>query len=93
MSFEINGTKVCFLSAHLAAHRAEKFRQERLEDIRIISEMPIGIPEVDFVLEFHAVFLLGDLNFRIMHKSMEEVKKAIKGKRKFRFLFFNQFPS
>jgi len=74
---EINGTKLCFLSCHLAAHRAEKFRNERLEDLKIISEMEIGQPEVDFCLEFHAVFLLGDLNFRIMKATMEETMKHI----------------
>jgi len=66
VSFRINRTSFCFINAHLAANRSNKCLQERIEDlVLIVQGLDLGNKQIDFTHQFHAMFLFGDLNFRV----------------------------
>merc|ERR1712228_231314 len=66
VSFRINRTSFCFINAHLAAHRANRYLQDRIEDlVLIVQGLELGDKQIDFTHQFHVMYLLGDLNFRM----------------------------
>ena len=66
VSFRINRTAFCFINAHLAANRSNKSLKDRIEDlVLIVQGLDLGNKQIDFTHQFHVMYLLGDLNFRI----------------------------
>lgn len=60
-----DGTRLCFINSHLAAHDGEKFREQRIRDVRDIMK---GISKnecLPFINCFDHVFWFGDLNYRL----------------------------
>eukprot|EP00494_Astrolonche_serrata_P024305 UN24563 len=64
ISFDFRGTSMCFVNSHLAAHQEHK--QRRDEDYsEIVEQMRLGILKQELLAEFHYVFWMGDLNYRV----------------------------
>lgn len=76
ISFNICRTSFCFVNVHLAASRSYKYLKDRIEDlVLIVQNLELGSSlYIDFLYQFHAMFLLGDLNFRLQNIT---AKKAI----------------
>eukprot|EP01062_Namystynia_karyoxenos_P055012 TRINITY_DN4568_c0_g1_i3.p1 TRINITY_DN4568_c0_g1~~TRINITY_DN4568_c0_g1_i3.p1 ORF type:complete len:617 (+),score=164.47 TRINITY_DN4568_c0_g1_i3:88-1938(+) len=64
VSFVYQNTSMCFISAHLAsAPEADELRETNLSEI--CSRTMLGSQELDVLTQFHHVFLIGDLGYRI----------------------------
>eukprot|EP01062_Namystynia_karyoxenos_P055010 TRINITY_DN4568_c0_g1_i1.p1 TRINITY_DN4568_c0_g1~~TRINITY_DN4568_c0_g1_i1.p1 ORF type:complete len:1048 (+),score=367.34 TRINITY_DN4568_c0_g1_i1:351-3146(+) len=64
VSFLYQNTSMCFISAHLAsAPEANELRKTNLSEI--CSRTMLGSQELDVLTQFHHVFLIGDLGYRI----------------------------
>lgn len=60
-------TRLCFASAHLAAHEGAAYRAARCDNLREIFQGTVvadPLPGVDATVSAHVLFLCGDLNFR-----------------------------
>ncbi|ETO13100.1 hypothetical protein RFI_24275, partial [Reticulomyxa filosa] len=78
ISFKVNRTSLCFVCAHLAASYSHKFLRDRIEDIvLIINGLGMGFSQIDFTHTYHALFLLGDLNFRLQNISWKDAVTTI----------------
>eukprot|EP01134_Creolimax_fragrantissima_P006018 CFRG6018T1 len=67
VKFTVEDTTICFVSAHLAAHEGEKFRERRNQDVSdIINGMWLKGPSLlDLTNYCQHVFWMGDLNYRV----------------------------
>ncbi len=74
VKIEIEGTSLCFISCHLAAHIQHwKHRNRDLEEIfdgihvgtTASEKLSDGHESLDVTQQFHHVFVFGDLNYRI----------------------------
>ncbi|KJE95064.1 hypothetical protein CAOG_005559 [Capsaspora owczarzaki ATCC 30864] len=74
-SLRLFDLSICFVNAHFAAHQ-EKIRERNQDFGRIISKMNLGESDADFSNAFHAVFWMGDLNYRI-ERSRDAVLSTI----------------
>ena len=71
VSCSIDGTRVCFINCHLAAHREEKFNKERL---RNMSDILLKSFSAHSLAMHHHIIVMGDLNFRLNPKVVAETK-------------------
>ena len=91
ISLRVKRTSFCFVNAHLAASRSLKHLEERIEDlVLIIQGLGLGVPQIDFTHQFHSLFLLGDLNFRIQNIDANTVIRLIENKNFFTLLQFDE---
>ena len=91
ISLRVKRTSFCFVNAHLAASRSLKHLEERIEDlVLIIQGLGLGVPQIDFTHQFHSLFLLGDLNFRIQNIDANTVIRMIENKQFFTLLQFDE---
>ena len=75
-------TRVCFISAHLNAHRGEKYKIRRNDDVKEILRtlchtegkrvLPKGQKCGTPLLIFDHVFFMGDLNYRLNIEDLPE---------------------
>lgn len=70
VSFHLNHTSLCFVNAHLAAHQGElQKRNTNYRDIIRHTKVGLGCPWTrmlpDIHNQFHHLFFLGDLNYRL----------------------------
>ena len=71
--FSIFGTSVCFVGQHLAA-RPKRVLERNKNSYTILKELGLGIPgERDLAASHDHMFVLGDLNYRIVGISRKEV--------------------
>ena len=73
----VDDTSFCFVSSHLAAHLkhvADRNQHYR----RILKTASLGNADLDFDCQFHHVFWLGDLNYRVDMNSAEGAWSAWK---------------
>eukprot|EP00494_Astrolonche_serrata_P030248 UN30515 len=64
ISFDFKGTSFCFVNAHLAAHQDKKDRRDE-DYAEIVENLRMGIYKQEILAEFHYVFWMGDLNYRV----------------------------
>ena len=64
IKFNFNTTSFCFIGSHLAAHQ-DKVEDRNRDFFSIISGLKLGQNKFDFDTQFHHVFWMGDLNYRI----------------------------
>lgn len=74
VSFNIYDTKLCFLSCHLAA-RPNKIVERRNDYRRICRELRLGMTNRDILSQFHHLFWLGDVNYRIEGEWSDVIEK------------------
>lgn len=71
ISFKFWDTGICFVNCHFAAHdgqcetRNGNYRQ-------IASSLKVGLQSMDLLNQFHHVFWLGDLNYRLDFDKLDE---------------------
>ncbi|KAL0223756.1 hypothetical protein P9112_003146 [Eukaryota sp. TZLM1-RC] len=81
VKFDISSTSFCFINTHLAAHQ-ENWEDRNTDFREIVDQLSFGNPSVDVLNQFHYVFWMGDLNYRINMEREEVVElseKAHKG--------------
>jgi len=64
IAFEFGGTSLCFVNSHLAAHQTQKERRDA-DYSEICAGVTIGSPKQSLLSQFHHVWWMGDLNYRI----------------------------
>ncbi|KAJ6253022.1 inositol 5-phosphatase [Anaeramoeba flamelloides] len=64
ISFRIDDTPLCFIGSHLAAH-LEKLNQRNDDYYSILANLKNGVSTFDIFNQFHHIFFIGDLNYRI----------------------------
>jgi len=64
ISFEFGGTSLCFVNSHLAAHQIHKERRDA-DYSEICAGVSVGTPKQSLLSQFHHVWWMGDLNYRI----------------------------
>ena len=66
ISLRFGGVGVCFVCAHLAAHQGASYTAARNDNVsEIVQGCRPGDPRTDVLNQFHHVFWLGDLNYRV----------------------------
>jgi Endonuclease/Exonuclease/phosphatase family 2 len=65
VSFDYDDTSLCFVCSHLAA-RAERVPQRAEMYSKIVRGIKLGHPDHNMLAQFHHVFWLGDLNYRVI---------------------------
>eukprot|EP01038_Epipyxis_sp_PR26KG_P007396 gene7396-10080_t len=66
LGLEVEGTKLAFVSTHLAAHEGIKYCNARNESIiEILNGARIGNTNLDITHQYHHVFWMGDMNYRL----------------------------
>ena len=78
LSFSACGVSLCFITAHLAAHRGSKKFTERNKNVyqilsRLLSSSDETLREIDLSSRFDFIFFFGDLNYR-MKATVEKQK-------------------
>jgi endonuclease/exonuclease/phosphatase family metal-dependent hydrolase len=69
----IKDTRLCFISSHLAAHQNKT--AERNADVKqIIQGLHFGDDKMDCLHQFHHVFWMGDLNYRLAYGTQGDAK-------------------
>ncbi|KAL0233437.1 hypothetical protein PCE1_001952 [Barthelona sp. PCE] len=63
-SMKYNGTKLCFINSHLAAHQ-EKISARNDNFKEVVTNLKLGDPSIDILNQFDYLFWFGDLNYRI----------------------------
>lgn len=61
VSFQLFGTRLCFVSAHLAAHQGNTLDRNR-NTYDIIRSIRVGDPDFDFTNQFHHCFWYGGIS-------------------------------
>jgi len=64
VSFWLYDYSFCFISSHLAAH-IEKVGKRNADYKEIISQMKLGNKDIDINNQFHYMYWMGDLNYRL----------------------------
>ncbi|KAA0163962.1 hypothetical protein FNF27_07855 [Cafeteria roenbergensis] len=67
VTMSLSGSRLCFVGAHLAAHLQHAGRRDQ-DVMEIVSQIRLGgraLQEIDFDAQFHHVFWMGDLNYRV----------------------------
>lgn len=66
VTMTIHGTKIAFISCHLTAHEGVKHCEARNQSIiEILGGVRAGDPTFDVAEQYHHVFWMGDMNYRI----------------------------
>jgi hypothetical protein len=88
VSFTVDGTSLAFISCHLTAHEGVKHCGERNASIvEILGGARAGDERFDVSQQFHHVFWMGDMNYRLTFnsdvptntkKNIEELNAAAK---------------
>ncbi|KAJ7523803.1 hypothetical protein O6H91_18G063200 [Diphasiastrum complanatum] len=64
IAFKFWDTRLCFVNSHFAAHVGQcSARNGNYREI--VGQLRVGIPGMDILSQFHHVFWLGDLNYRL----------------------------
>lgn len=75
VKFSINGTSLCFVSSHLAAHEGGKHLKDRNASVaEIFHGARIGRKALDLGSQFHHCFFMGDMNYRVDISTLDEHK-------------------
>ncbi|GAM21486.1 hypothetical protein SAMD00019534_046610 [Acytostelium subglobosum LB1] len=64
ISFQFFETSFCFINSHFAAHQ-EKTDQRNQNYRDIVKNVELGNKDIDVLNQFHHVFWMGDLNYRV----------------------------
>lgn len=82
VTLQIDGTKLAFVSCHLAAHEGVKYCEERNASIvEILGGVRSGDKRFDITEQFHHVFWMGDMNYRTTYDTINipaNTKKNVK---------------
>ncbi|XP_057864591.2 uncharacterized protein LOC131072442 isoform X2 [Cryptomeria japonica] len=71
ISFKFWDTGLCFINCHFAAHDGQcEIRNSNYRDIA--GQLQIGLQSMDILNQFHHVFWIGDLNYRLDFGKHEE---------------------
>jgi len=74
VAFDIGGTSLAFINTHLAAHQNESDR--RNADYTEVAGMNgVGNTKTEMLEQFHHVFWMGDLNYRVDYKPDQQTEK------------------
>lgn len=73
ISFNVHDTRICFVNSHLAAHQ-DKTAKRNADVAEIIQGIALGEKDVDILHQFHHVFWLGDLNYRLNYGNQGDEK-------------------
>jgi endonuclease/exonuclease/phosphatase family metal-dependent hydrolase len=66
VTFDVDGTKLAFISCHLTAHEGVTLCEQRNASIvEILSGVRAGDKNIDITEQFHHVFWMGDMNYRL----------------------------
>lgn len=66
VKLSINGTSLCFVSSHLAAHEGGKHLKARNDSVaEILHGARVGRKALDLASQFHHCFFMGDMNYRV----------------------------
>ena len=78
VKLQVDGTTLCFVSSHLAAHEGEKKAVKRNADVaEILRNTRVGRqPWLDCSLQFDHCFWLGDLNYRVDLQQLDGVERS-----------------
>ncbi|XP_046568914.1 LOW QUALITY PROTEIN: phosphatidylinositol 3,4,5-trisphosphate 5-phosphatase 2A-like [Haliotis rubra] len=78
VSFQFNGTSICFINAHLTSgdERLHRRNQNYRDILKGLSLGPKSFEGFDVSHKFHHVFFFGDLNYRIVEKVDVVLKRA-----------------
>eukprot|EP00898_Chlorokybus_atmophyticus_P001207 jgi/Chlat1/2087/Chrsp17S02691 len=64
VAFKVGDTWLCFVNSHFAAHAGQcAMRNSNFREI--VGEISIGQKDMDLLTQFHHVFWMGDLNYRL----------------------------
>ncbi|KAL0211964.1 hypothetical protein RCL1_005590 [Eukaryota sp. TZLM3-RCL] len=80
IKFDISSTSFCFVNCHLAAHQ-ERADNRNTDFKEIVDQLKIGNRNLDLLSQFHYVFWMGDLNYRINLERSEVVELAAKAEK------------
>lgn len=75
VSFAVDDLSVCFVSSHLAAHQT-KCAKRNSDYAEIVQGIRLGKQKMDILNQFHHVFWLGDLNYRLDFGDQKEDEPA-----------------
>ncbi|KAH9318654.1 hypothetical protein KI387_020423, partial [Taxus chinensis] len=71
ISFKFWDTGICFVNSHFAAHDGQcETRNGNYREI--VGELRVGFQSMDLLNQFHHVFWMGDLNYRLDFAETEE---------------------
>lgn len=71
VSLKFWDTSLCFVNCHFAAHEGQcEARNENYREI--VGNIRVNNPDTDILNQFHHVFWMGDLNYRLHYKATEE---------------------
>jgi len=68
IAVQVWDTELCFVNCHLAAHQ-DKTRSRNAQYSDIVKGIRMGSPYMDILTEYHHVFWMGDLNYRLDYGS------------------------
>eukprot|EP00494_Astrolonche_serrata_P027664 UN27928 len=71
ISFDYRGTSICFINSHLAAHQGE-FERRNSDYSEIVESLRLGQMKQEIMADFHYVFWMGDLNYRLDYGNQTE---------------------
>jgi phosphatidylinositol-3,4,5-trisphosphate 5-phosphatase 2 len=80
ITFKLDGTRLAFISCHLTAHEGVEHCEERNTSIvEILGGVRAGDKNIDITEQFHHVFWMGDMNYRLTFdpRTPKNVKKNI----------------
>lgn len=67
VSLRVNDTSMCFVNSHLPA-RAERLVNRNQDYQGLVEGLSLALKRVDVMNQFHHLFWLGDLNYRLVFK-------------------------
>ena len=78
VKFKVNGTSLCFISCHLAAHEGEKKATKRNDNIReVLAGARVGpLKWMDAATQFDHTWFIGDLNYRVDLQQLDGVDRS-----------------
>jgi endonuclease/exonuclease/phosphatase family metal-dependent hydrolase len=72
VTFDVDGTKLAFVSCHLTAHEGVTHCEQRNASIvEILGGVRAGDKNIDITEQFHHVFWMGDMNYRLTFDSAQ----------------------
>lgn len=78
VKLDLHGTSFCFVASHLTAHEGQKNMQARNDSVAdIMTHAKLGNRKLDIGSQFHHVFWMGDLNYRINIKRLAGYQNCV----------------
>ena len=74
ISLEFDGVSLCFLSCHLAAHQTKCDDRNKMYK-KLCKNIKVGWPKQPLLGQFHFLFFMGDLNYRVDYFGKQQSDK------------------